>query len=72
MEDTQIISLYWARDEEAIPASDEKYAGCAAPCPGTSWTAPKCPKAGGGTVHSAAPFSCPAASLPIPLIGVII
>lgn len=25
MEDAQIISLYWARDEEAIPASDEKY-----------------------------------------------
>lgn len=25
MEDAQIIGLYWARDEEAIPASDEKY-----------------------------------------------
>ena len=27
MEDAQIISLYWARDEGAIPASDEKYGG---------------------------------------------
>lgn len=27
MEDAKIISLYWARDEEAIPASDEKYGG---------------------------------------------
>ena len=27
MEDAKIIGLYWARDEEAIPASDEKYGG---------------------------------------------
>lgn len=27
MEDARIIGLYWARDEEAIPASDEKYGG---------------------------------------------
>ena len=27
MEDAQIIGLYWARDEGAIPASDEKYGG---------------------------------------------
>ena len=27
MEDAQIISLYWARDEGAIPASDKKYGG---------------------------------------------
>lgn len=25
MEDSKIIGLYWARDEDAIPASDEKY-----------------------------------------------
>lgn len=27
MEDVHIIGLYWARDEGAIPASDEKYGG---------------------------------------------
>ena len=27
MEDAHIIGLYWARDEGAIPASDEKYGG---------------------------------------------
>lgn len=27
MEDAEIIRLYWARDEGAIPASDEKYGG---------------------------------------------
>ena len=27
MEDTAIIGLYWARDEEAVAASDEKYGG---------------------------------------------
>ena len=27
MEDAHIIGLYWARDEEAIPASDAKYGG---------------------------------------------
>ena len=27
MEDSRIIGLYWARDEGAIPASDEKYGG---------------------------------------------
>ncbi len=27
MDDARIISLYWARDEGAIPASDEKYGG---------------------------------------------
>jgi RNA polymerase sigma-70 factor (ECF subfamily) len=27
MEDCAIISLFWARDEQAIPATDEKYGG---------------------------------------------
>ena len=27
MEDTAIVELYWARDQRAITASDEKYGG---------------------------------------------